>query len=360
MLKERASRFPLLLEVFVWFFYVCLYKYGYYLQLAHLPNKNYDNFPHLSLMLYALAMTLYIIPFYRYIVPALFRRKRYAWMFVVTVLYFAFVPKLTNWLVSYAFMQSFSGPVQGFYVSQFNLYRVHLMHLFTGWDLKILLTDCIAFLSLSFTRYAFAVEQGKRLLEREYFRLQVEGLKAQLNPHFLFNMLNSIYGMSLSGSPDTPSYILRMSDMMRYILYDGRETTVPIEKDLQFVEHYIAMEKKRYPEAHIDFTIVNDAPGQVIVPLLLIPFIENSFKHGAHRVNEKAVVQGNVTITKQGLNFILENDSLPADVNKTKYGGVGIENVKQRLALYYPGQHELTITVGETRYSVRLIIKFKP
>ena len=359
MLKEKANKFPLLLEALVWFFYVALYKYAHYLEVAKLPNKNFDDFPHPSVSLYAIVLTLYIIPFYRYLIPGLLRRKRYGWMLVATLLYFAFVPKYTNWIVSYGFMHIFPGTVHDFYVSQFNLYRVLATHL-TGWDFKILLTDFIAFLALSFTRYAFAVEQEKRLLEKEYFHLQVDGLKAQLNPHFLFNMLNSIYGMSLSGSPDTPAYILRMSDMMRYILYDGKETTVPIEKDLQFIEHYIAMEKKRYPEADISFNIVNGAPGQTIAPLLLIPFIENSFKHGAHRVNEKATVKGSVHITSKELNFVLENDALPATSTPTKYGGVGIENVRRRLALYYHDQHQLTITHTPERYSVHLVIKLNP
>jgi len=354
----KKNKFPLLLECFVWLFYVAFYKYGYYLQQAALPNKDHDNFPHLSLMGYAVALTLYIIPFYRYIVPALLQRRKYGWVLPVIIIYFWLVPKLSNWAVSYIIMQISGEPVHYFYMAQFKLYRLHAMHLFTGWDLKILLTDCVAFLLLVFTRYAFAIEQGRRQLQKEYFQLQVEALKGQLNPHFLFNMLNSIYGMSLTGSPDTSAYILRMSDMMRYILYDCKETTVPVKQDLQFLEHYIAMEKKRYPDANIHFSIRNENEEQPIVPLLLVPFIENSFKHGAHRVTDKGVVESSVSITAAELEFILENDSQPLGNGETKYRGVGIENVKQRLALYYPGKHVLTISNEANRYRVRLIIKF--
>lgn len=354
----KKNKFPLLLECFVWLFYVGIYKYGYYLQQAALPNNNHDNFPHLSLMGYAVALTLYIIPFYRYIAPALLQRRQYGWILPVIMIYFWFVPKLGNWLVSYVFMHVSGEPVHRFYTTQFNLYRLHAMHLFTGWDLKILLTDCVAFLLLVFTRYAFAIEQGRRQLQKEYFQLQVEALKGQLNPHFLFNMLNSIYGMSLTGSPDTSAYILRMSDMMRYILYDCKEATVPVRQDLQFLENYIAMEKKRYPGANIRFSIMNETGERPIVPLLLVPFIENSFKHGAHRVMDKGIVEGSVIITETELQFTLENDSLPSLSNETKYRGVGINNVKQRLALYYPGKHILTISNEANRYRVHLIIKF--
>lgn len=360
MSTGKTNKFPLLLELFTWLLYVGLYKYGYYLQVAALPNTDFDNFPHVSLVAYAVAMTFYIIPFYRVIAPALLHRNRYAALFVVTVAYFALVPKLTNWLVSYVFMNVTEGPVRGFYTNQFKLYWLHVHRLFAGWDLKILLTDCVAFLSLAFTRYAFKVEQGKRLLEKEYFRLQVDALKAQLNPHFLFNMLNSIYGMSLSGNKETPSYILRMSDMMRFILYDGRETTVAVDKDLQFIEHYTAMEQKRYPNANIQFDIVNNAASQPIVPLLFIPFIENSFKYGAHRINNEGRVTGCIRISNEEVNFQLSNDTVPHETSETFYGGVGIENVKKRLAIYYPGAHTLTIEHAVGMYSVSLQIKLKP
>lgn len=201
------------------------------------------------------------------------------------------------------------------------------------------------------------MERSKRLLEKEHFRLQVEALKAQLNPHFLFNMLNSIYGMSLAGSPDTPHFILRMSDMMRFILYDGKETTVPLEKDLAFIEHYLEMEKKRYPEATIQFTIVNHTANKRIVPLLLIPFIENSFKHGAHRVNDTGTVEGNVSISGDELNFTLINDLLP-ELLKRSDGGIGIENVRKRLDAYYPARYNLTLTKGE-KFQVNLQLQLK-
>ena len=356
-MNTEKYRFPLVLEAFVLLFYVALYKYGYYLQLAALPNKNFENFPHPSLIVYAIAMTLYIIPFYRILAPRLLQQKKYTGMLVLTILYFALVPKFTNWIVAYFFMKSSAGDVQVFYLKQWNLYKVYASHLTKGWDFKVLLTDCVAFLSLTFTRYAFAVEQGKRLIEKEYFRLQVEALKAPLNPHFLFNMLNSIYGMSLAGSKDTPSYILRMSDMMRYILYDGREATVPLDKDLQFLENYIAMEQKRYPDAKLNFTFSNGAPTQPIVPLLLLPFIENSFKHGAYRVNDTATVKGKLNATEDVLTFTLVNDILRAG-NKNNASGVGLENVLKRLQVHYPGRYVLTMNDDGKQYSIKLEINF--
>lgn len=353
----KQSRFPLLFEALVWLIYVCLYKYGYYLQEAKLPNASHADFPYPQLIIYAVMLTAYIIPFYRWIAPALLRRRKYGALVLVTIPYFAFLPKLTNFIVSWLFMQGSSGDAFSFFEDQYNLYRLHAMQL-AGWDLKILVTDWITFLSLVFVRHAFEVERSKRLLEKEHFRLQVEALKAQLNPHFLFNMLNSIYGMSLAGSPDTPAFILRMSEMMRFILYEGKDTTVPLEKDLQFIENYIAMEKKRYPEAEINFTIENETKDKTIVPLLLIPFIENSFKHGAHRVTEKGKVHGSLRIVGDQLDFLLTNDCMPQAI-KQEVGGVGLENVRRRLDAYYPGRYTLTIDRVK-EFIVRLQLNLKP
>jgi LytS/YehU family sensor histidine kinase len=207
-------------------------------------------------------------------------------------------------------------------------------------------------------RYAFETEQKKHALERDNLVLQLETLKAQLHPHFLFNTLNSLYGMSLTGEPDTPAYILRLSDMMRYILYDCQQNQVPLEKDIEFLDNYLEMEKKRYPQANITFTVEhlgNDK--QTIAPLLLIPFLENSFKHGSHRVMDSGLIEGKLVISGSQLHFHLSNSVILSTLQqKTKYGGVGIENVQKRLSLYYPGRHELQISHDENKYTVNLKI----
>ncbi len=232
------------------------------------------------------------------------------------------------------------------------------MHL-RGFDLQILLTDLIAFTSVAITRFAFDNEQKKRLLEKDVFRLQLDALNAQLNPHFLFNTLNSIYGMSLTGSKDAPQYVLRLADMMRYTLYDCREHKVELEKDLAFTDNYIAMEKKRYPLSDIRFTVSNNSGGVLIAPLLLIPFIENSFKHGAHRLNDRGFIHASLLVDAEKLYFMVENDIMIAAGQPAGSGGIGVENVKKRLQMYYPGKHELTIERNDATFKVSLTIFFK-
>lgn len=363
-MKETAiqtdkSSFPLIYEGMVWVLYTALYKYAYYLGLLRAP-KTYENFPHIQLMLYALAMTLYVIPFYRWLAPALLNKKKYGWLMVLTLCWFLFVPKITNVCVSYIFMKSNSpGYYREFFTFSHSLHTRQALQLLRGWDFQVLLTDLIAFTSVAITRFAFDNERKKRLLEKDVYRLQLDALNAQLNPHFLFNTLNSIYGMSLTGSKDTPQYVLRLADMMRYTLYDCREDKVDLEKDLAFTANYVAMEKKRYPASDIQYSISNSNAGILIAPLLLIPFIENSFKHGAHRLNDQGFIHAQLQIDEEKLHFVVENDIMITPTPLAGSGGIGIENVKKRLQMYYPGKHHLKIEHTGTIFKIDLTIFFK-
>jgi hypothetical protein len=344
----------------VWLLYVCMYKYSFYLEGVYVPPEERGYFPYPQLILYAICMTLYIIPLYRWLIPTLLNRKKYAWFFLSLFLYFEIVPKIGNYLVSSGFLQlNGNGPLHPFFYKQFHLYELWLTH-WKGWDLQMLFTDMITFLSIAFIRLAFENEQKKHLLEKDNLVLQLDSLKAQLHPHFLFNTLNSIYGMSLSGSPETPEFILRLSDMMRFILYDCRHHAVPLEKDIEFLENYIAMETKRYPTAQIQFTISQPGTPYEIAPLLLIPFVENSFKHGSHRVMDQGSVQGWMKVENDKLHFVLENDVFASTRKETQYGGVGIANVRRRLELYYPGRHTLTIHNDQRQFRVDLLIQLNP
>ena len=369
---SRSGRVPLVFELVVWLVYVCLYKYSYFLSSGKLPNPHFDNFPWPQLIFYSIAMTVYTIPFYRIIAPRLLLARKYWYLFFAIILYFGIVLKLHNWIVTWLFEQFYpTGPLNEFFVSQ-HAEAARRIKLLFGWSPNLFLTDLLAFLSVGFMRFAFENEQKKFMLEKDNLVLQLESLKAQLHPHFLFNTLNSIYAMSLTGHKETSSYILRLSEMMRYILYDCQQHHVPLEKDLSFIQNYIAMEQARYPQADIKFTINGAHEGLQIVPLLFIQFIENSFKHGAHRVNDTGYIHGTLELNNGRLHFYLENDLPQAAAfgrfggtapeqekpaaNGTVYGGIGIRNVEKRLELFYPGRHKLSIRKEEQRYVVTIDI----
>ncbi|MDF2193017.1 sensor histidine kinase [Paraflavitalea sp. CAU 1676] len=355
---RQLNTFPFYYEVSVWLICVCTYKYSYLLDVSDLPNPQFDNFPHPQLILFAIGLSLYTIPFYRWLVPTLLKKKKNGWLPVAIILYFGLVCKVSNWIVSNIFYYlTPASPLKDFYAKCVTLTTGLLRRPF-GWTPNTLFADIIVFLSVAFIWYAFENERKKHLLEKDNLVLQLDALKAQLHPHFLFNTLNNIYGMSLTGNKETPSFILRLSDMMRFILYDCQRNLVSLEKDLEFLENYLEMEKQRYPAANIQFTISGEALGKQIAPLLFIQFVENSFKHGAHRLNDTGFIHGSLRVEGNSLHFVLRNDvfAIATPASASPYGGVGIENVRKRLALYYPHQHTLSINKTHEVFEVQLSI----
>lgn len=353
--NKKGLRAPLVYEVLVWVIYVCIFKYDHYLREDLLPHLRM-NFPFPQIILYAIGTTLYVIPFYRWVGPWLLRKQQYVLLFFVTIFYFAWFSKVCNWGVAYAFDALNQQPeLVKFYHYHLRFFRFAIAR--PAFEADIVPIDLLAFFSIMMMRYALYNERRKYELENDNLALQLETLKAQLHPHFLFNTLNSIYGMSLVNAADTPAFILRLSDMMRYILYDCRQHYVPLEKDMQFLDNYLEMEKKRYPEAAIEFTTTGQPGDAKIAPLLFIQFIENSFKHGAYRLQHTGFVKGRLDVSNKAVHFHIANDILTIPGKENSQGGIGIENVQKRLEMYYPGKHRLTISNNGQVFTVDLTIQ---
>lgn len=355
---KNKAKFPYIYEGFIWLMYVAIYKYDYYVDQVPLADAPRGYFPFGIFVFFAIATSLYMIPYYRRLAPMLVKRKKY-WLFaLMVIIYFGFISKV-NYLIFYHIFDFINNDpkLAPYFAWQKMMSIERLKHVLAGWDLRILATDFVTFTSIFFMRYAYETEEKKHLLETDNLVLQLNSLKAQLHPHFLFNTLNSLYGMSLTQSPDTPAFILRLSDMLRFVLYDCQHNKVLLSKDVEFLQNYIEMEKKRYPDATISFNIAIPDGDKKIAPLLFINFIENSFKHGAHRITTNGFVRGSLHLENNTLLFVLENDILESQPLANKYGGIGIENVKKRLALYYPVQHQLQIENDGKIFRVTLRIQ---
>jgi hypothetical protein len=346
---DRPSRFPLFFELLIWVVYVGLYKYSAYVEAAPRPAFR-SNFPYPHLGLYAGLATVYVIPYYRWLAPRLLRRRQYLLLLGVTLGYFLF------------------GSNRSFGASHFLFQQAAKLGLGSWatlprwWNLELTLTDLIAFSCVAFVRYAFEQEQRRRLVERDHLALQLTQLKAQLQPHFLFNTLNSIYGLSLAGSPETPRFILLLSELMRYVLYDSGKEYIALNEEVTFLENYFEMEQRKYAEASITFTTTGDAGGWQVPPLLLLPLVENSFKHGRHHFSDDARVTATLHLAPGQLHFVIENDMLPAlpaaaPPSPRRSGGIGLVNIRQRLQLYYPDAHELLLTEHDGRYRAELTLR---
>jgi LytS/YehU family sensor histidine kinase len=212
------------------------------------------------------------------------------------------------------------------------------------------------------SKYWFQLlESRKKLAETEKEKIQNEliALKAQVNPHFLFNSLNTIYSLALKQSKETPYVILKLSNVLRYMIYESNEKLVDLEKEMEFIYNYIDLQKLRihHPE-QIDFNVEGELGDQKIAPLIFIVFIENAFKHGIKGDTQRQFVQINIRVTQKEIDFITENNKGQTDhVEEDPYKGLGLENVKRRLELVYPGKYDLTINDNNDKFMVRLILQ---
>ncbi len=196
-------------------------------------------------------------------------------------------------------------------------------------------------------------------LEREKLDAELQSLKAQINPHFLFNSLNNLYSLSLDTDERLPDYLLRLSDNLRYMLYECSDESVPLEKELQYIQNYVDFQRLRAPaRADIQYKVSGLVKDQLIAPLLFIHFIENAFKFGLKGSNEKAYTHIEFRIGVKSLLFQISNNKGKVDSSPMAHSGIGLENTKKRLQLLYPKRHELRITEDEHHFNVFLEITF--
>lgn len=180
-------------------------------------------------------------------------------------------------------------------------------------------------------------------------------LKSQISPHFLFNMLNSLYALSLRKSNDTPGIILQLSDILRYSLYETREREVGVLDEIEIIETYLAIQKIRISEtARISFTHKGISASDRIAPMLLIPLIENAFKHGVDSTVGDSYI--NAAVFKENDRFVFTCENNYKQSKDSKVGGIGIENIQKRLKLIYPSRFKLDIKRSEGVFKITLSI----
>lgn len=325
-----------------------MYKYSYYLDQARLPLIPDSNFPYLQICLYSICSTLYLIPYYRWAAPALLLRKRYWLLLLATILTFTIVTHYNIIVMAWLFAKCTGGlVVHSFFLSLYQNYTVSL-------DTRLI--DIIAFLCIAFARFSAQSEVRRHRIETDHLQLQLSMLKTQLQPHFLFNTLNGLYGLSLGGSKDTPRFILLLSQMMQYILYDCDSESVNLGDEVTFLKGYFELEQQKFPNADISFETGDLPDGLQIPPLLFLPLVENSFKHGKHKLADDARVAARLSLNNNQLIFEISNDLLSNTRTelKPKSSGIGLVNIRKRLDLYYPDRHQLILNQTDTLYSATL------
>lgn len=213
---------------------------------------------------------------------------------------------------------------------------------------------CGIALAIKLVRLNITMRKREEETARKKLATELQFLKSQINPHFLFNTLNNIYGLARKKSDDTAEVVLKLSKLLRFMLYETSHKTINISDELKVVKDYIELEKLRYgPRLDVMYTEDIDVQNQQITPLILIPFVENAFKHGLSETRFDSYIHINTKLKNGVLNFMIENSK--SDSEQHSVEKIGLKNVKRQLELLYP-EHSLDIQVTPTTFKVLLNI----
>jgi len=233
-----------------------------------------------------------------------------------------------------------------------NLYYISYFRI---WELILIVAAYLIFTSILFLVWQYA----QMLIEkRDAARNELSALKAQINPHFLFNNLNTIYSMATQNDERTAGVVLKLSDFLRYVLYDTSGETIPLEKEIEIIRTYVDLQKERTDQdiTQIELTTEGKFKGADIAPLLLLPLAENCFKHGKGK--NPGIIKIQIDFDGKQLHFQTNNPIAKHEkIKGEKNGGIGIENVEKRLELIYPENYSLEYHEIEGEFKLDMKIK---
>ncbi|WP_343672808.1 histidine kinase [Chitinophaga sp.] len=232
---------------------------------------------------------------------------------------------------------------------------IELNHLFAEFRFLVIFLPVPQLMKLSMTFMLSYIARRRyewNALAEEKTAFELAALKQQMQPHFFFNTLNGIYGLSIKESPETPAYILKLASMMRYVLYESNGDKVSLAKEIEHLTNYCQMQQLRLGTNNkVKLSVTGNITTQQIAPFILIPFIENNFKHGI-----SASIETTMDISIHVTPDVLQFTSANTIVSCAKHEGVGIKNVKRRLELIYPGLHTLVIHQQAQQFIVQLSV----
>ncbi|GAB4028235.1 sensor histidine kinase [Spirosoma gilvum] len=265
-------------------------------------------------------------------------------------------PELINRIIVYLFI-GLSGTLLVWGAGDsFYFYRI--------WNVAMFLsTSYVLSFSIAYLRQTFSTEKTVLQTQVSSKSAELASLRAQINPHFLFNALNSLYATALKeNSEKTADGIQKLGDMMRFMLQENNRERIPLSKEITYLQNYIQLQRMRLDESHnIEIRVTLQEPDREIylAPMMLIPFVENAFKHGISLRNPSWIYV-TLTLDATHLYFKVHNSlhSKQANDPEEEQSGVGLDNVQKRLALIYPGRHQLTIQQSEQDYFVALTLVF--
>jgi len=338
----KKSKAPLILHSIFWLVIVSLSAIFIVTSASILSAKRQMiSFGAFGILNVSLFYINYII-----LIPELIKKRKRYWLytfvFFVLILIVAGI-KTTVAVLNPSDMLMDKQHTAGYNVTEYFVNRVLIGGFF-------MISSCL----IKFTIEWFSNERIQRNLESERREMELQFLKSQLNPHFLFNSLNNIYSLAYQKSDKTADAIMKLSEIMRYMIYESNTPTVSLSKEVDYLTNYIELQKIRFKDgAFIELTLNGEIDDQKIVPLMLISFVENAFKHGVVTDPDNPV-KINIIANQKILHFSVINKK--NQQNKDAQGGVGLPNVERRLQLIYPDRYKLNVVNSASHYTCELMI----
>jgi two-component system, LytTR family, sensor kinase len=294
-------------------------------------------------------MDAFLVAFYysntNVFIPKLLTQRKWGWytlIIIACLLLFTYIPRLFEELIREEAPQRLK--------DHFKPRRHHLIpYPFSGSTAVFFLVFTVSTCSRVIQEW-LSTEKKNEQIERDKLVTELSFLKTQINPHFLFNTLNNIYSLALIKSDATAGAVLKLSSIMRYVLNETKHDWVPLEKEIEFVNHFIDLQKVRLTDKmKINFTVTGNIEGKQIAPLILIPFIENAFKYGIS-TKEPAEIIIDLKAEDNVISFYVKNKIFTTEHDKNGHS-IGLKNTRRRLELLYPEKHTLTVS-DENRYFI--------
>jgi sensor histidine kinase YesM len=281
-----------------------------------------------------------------FLIPTLYIAKKWGWYILTIFICLNLIIWIPNLLIFNAWTPIFPKGGGGHYHDTSLLNKVWM-------EVRDTLYLYISILTLSIL---FRLNIYFKQLQAEKLNSELSYLKAQINPHFLFNSLNSIYSLAIVKSPKTPTAIIKLSSMMRYVISDTANRFVSLEKEINYINSYIELQKIRLDDtASVNYTFSGEIENKKIAPLLLIPFIENAFKHGVNP-EEVSQIDIQISVSETSLYLHVFNLKVPHIQDLKAISGFGLKNSQEQLSLLYSKKHELKIDDKEHSFTVTLKI----
>lgn len=337
-----GGKYRLLRHLIFWVVHILVFTFLFRNDEINFWNQN------MLSALWVPAFILYSYPVMFWVIPRFLLQEKYILFSIILFLW-----AIAGYFFNYIFRMNVLFPVSniiGYKTGNFNPWAANSylsMNVMAGFGSMIILF-----------KYWTKKQRDFLLEQNEKINSELQLLKAQVHPHFLFNTLNNIYSFSLESSPKTPRMILELSSLLSYVLYDCKANEVLLEKEIGIMKDYIELEKERYANRlEVSLNIEGEVKDKYIAPLLLLPFLENAFKHGTSLQLEKPWLSMDIAVKQQMLRCKIANSK--SEFSFSRQNGIGIQNVQKRLAYLYPGKHELKINDEGNYFVVSLVLELK-